>query len=150
MSMSRGTDPFSDLGQLFEQIQRNFEEMAGGFEGNRLALPATVSSVRIDLEDKSDHLLLTAELPGFETDDIDLRVTDQTVQLEAEHDEGTGGEADGEYVRRERRHTSVARSIPLPVAVETEAIEATYNNGVLSVTMPKSEPVTDGNTIEID
>lgn len=148
--MSRRTDPFSDLGQLFEQIQRNFEEMAGGLEGNGLALPATGSSVRIDLKEESDDLVLTAELPGFETDDIDVSLRDRTLHLEAEHEEEAEEEADGEYVRRERRRTSVARSIPLPEAVETEAIEATYNNGVLTVTMPKSEPDSDGNTIEIN
>jgi HSP20 family protein len=93
---------------------------------------------------------LTAELPGFEKDDIDLRVTDRTLRLEAEHEGESTEESDGEYVRRERRQTAVARSIHLPEAVQTDDIEATYNNGILTVRMPKIDPVTQGSEIEIN
>ncbi|WP_328766961.1 Hsp20/alpha crystallin family protein [Haloarcula nitratireducens] len=102
-----------------------------------------------DLENRDDEFVLTADLPGFEKDDIDVRVTDRTLRLEAENAEETEEEEEGEYVRRERHRASVARSISLPEAVEADDISATFNNGVLTVRLPRSEPVTPGKQIEI-
>jgi HSP20 family protein len=146
--MTESRNPFRELQRLLEQMQENFEqggrwwESASGEDGG-------TASVRVDLEDRDAELLLTADLPGFEKDDIDLRVTDHTLHLEAEH-EDTTEETGGEYVRRERRRAAVARSVPLPEAVEVDDIAATYENGVLTVRMPKSEPATAGTHIEVN
>jgi len=146
--MTEPTNPFNEISRLFERIQNDFEEMARGWSKE----PGLVSSVRIDLADRDDEFVLTAELPGFEKDDIDVRVTDSTLRLEAEHAEETeesDEEEQGEYVRRERHRASVARSISLPEAVETDDISATFDNGILTVQLPKKEPVTQGKQIEI-
>jgi len=144
--MAKPTNPFNELSHFFEQMQSDFEEMAHSWSDE----PELVSSpVRVDLEDRDGEFVLTAELPGFEKDDIDVRVTDRTLRLEAEHAEETEEEEEGEYVKRERHRASVARSISLPEAVEADDISATFNNGVLTVHLPKSEPMTQGKQIEI-
>lgn len=149
--MTNPTNPFNELRRLFEQMQENVEKMTRSWEDEAFEMTPTVSaSVDVDLENRDDELVLTADLAGFDKDDIDVRVADRTLRLEAEHTEETETEADGEYVRRERRRASVARSIRLPEAVETDDIEATYINGVLTVRMPKRDPVTDGTEIEIN
>jgi HSP20 family protein len=136
---------------MFERMQELFAEMANNWNGEAFQTSSlTASSANVDLEDRSDEFVLTAELPGFDKGDIDVRVTDRTLRLEAEHEEESTEETDGEYIRRERRQTSVARSIPLPGAVETDDIEATYNNGILTVRMPKSDPLTQGSEIDIN
>lgn len=146
MGMTKPTNPFNEVSRLFERMQNDFEEMARSWSGE----PEFVSShVRVDLEDKDDEFVLTAELPGFDTDDIDVRMTDRTVHLEAEHAEETEAKEEGEYVKRERHRASVARSISLPGEVEADDISATFDNGVLTVHLPKSEPVTQGKQIEI-
>jgi len=146
MDMARPTNPFNEISHLFERMQSDFEEMARTWSEE----PEVVSSsVRVDLEDKDDEFVLTAELPGFEKDDIDVRVTDRTLRLEAEHAEETEEEEEGEYVKRERHRASVARSISLPERVDADEISATFNNGVLTVRLPKSEPMTQGKQIEI-
>ncbi|MEF8819152.1 MAG: Hsp20/alpha crystallin family protein [Haloferacaceae archaeon] len=145
--MDRPTDPFDELSRLFERMQSDFEEMARSW-GDEPGLVS--SSVRVDLEDRADELVLTAELPGFETDDIDVRVTDRTLHLEADHTTAAEETAEGEYLKRERRRTSVSRSVSLPEAVETDDISASFNNGVLTVRLPKSEPATQGEAIEIE
>jgi HSP20 family protein len=144
--MTNPTNPFTDLNRLFERMQSDFEEMARSWSEESEFVS---SSVRVDLEDRDDEFVLTAELPGFEKDDIDVQVTDRTLRLEVEHAEETEEEEEGEYVRRERHRASVARSISLPEAVEADDISATFNNGVLTVQLPKSEPVTQGKQIEI-
>ncbi|MEF8813274.1 MAG: Hsp20/alpha crystallin family protein [Halovenus sp.] len=149
--MTSPTNPFNEFRRLFEQMQENFEEIARSWDEEAFEMtPAVSSSVDVDLQDRGEELVLTAELPGFDSDDIDVRVTDRKLRLEAEHEEESEAEAEGEYVRRERRRASVARSIPLPEAVETADIEATHTNGVLTVRMPKSEPATRGTEIDIN
>ena len=144
--MARPTNPFNEISHLFERMQSDFEEMARTWSEE----PEVVSSsVRVDLENKDDEFVLTAELPGFEKDDIDVRVTDRTLRLEAEHAEETEEEEEGEYVKRERHRASVARSISLPERVDADEISATFNDGVLTVRLPKSEPMTQGKQIEI-
>jgi HSP20 family protein len=140
------TNPFTEPNRFFERMQNDFEEMAHSWSEESEFVS---SSVRVDLEDRDDEFVLTAELPGFEKDDIDVRVTDRTLRLEAEHAEETEEEEEGEYVRRERHRASVTRSISLPEAVEVDDISATFNNGILRVQLPKSEPVTQGKQIEI-
>jgi HSP20 family protein len=146
MDMARPTNPFNEISHLFERMQSDFEEMARTWSEE----PEVVSSsVWVDLEDKDDEFVLTAELPGFEKDDIDVRVTDRTLRLEAEHAEETEAEEEGEYVKRERHRASVARSISIPERVDADEISAKFNNGVLTVRLPKSEPMTQGKQIEI-
>lgn len=140
------TNPLTEPNRFFERMQNDFEEMAHSWSEESEFVS---SSVRVDLEDRDDEFVLTAELPGFEKDDIDVRVTDRTLRLEAEHAEETEEEEEGEYVRRERHRASVTRSISLPEAVEVDEISATFNNGILRVQLPKSEPVTQGKQIEI-
>lgn len=149
--MTNPTNPFNELRRLFEQMQENVEEVARSWDQEPFEMaPAVSSSVDVDLQDRDEELVLTAELPGFDSDDIDVRITDHTLRLEAEREEESEEEAEGEYVRRERRRTSVARSIRLPEPVETDDTEATYTNGVLTVRLPKSEPTTHGTEIEIN
>lgn len=148
--MVRSKNPFKDLERLFEQMQENIEESRGWWEQESLPSGgAETRSVKVDLEDRDEELVLTAELPGFDKDDIDVRVTDRTLRLEAEHEE-EAEEEEGEFIRRERRRTAVSRSVRLPEAVETDEITATYNNGVLTIGMPKTEPVTKGTKIEVN
>lgn len=144
--MTNPTNPFTELNRFFERMQSDFEEMARSWSEESAFVS---SSVRVDLEDRDDEFVLTAELPGFEKDDIDVRVTDRTLRLEAEHTEETEEEEEGGFVRRERHHASIARSISLPEPVEADDISATFNNGVLTVRLPKREPVTEGTQIEI-
>jgi HSP20 family protein len=144
--MTKPTTPFDEFSGLFERMQNDFEELARSWSGE----PGLVSSrVRVDLEDRDDEFVLTADLPGFDADDIDVRVTDRTLRLEAEHAEETEARERGAYVKRERHRASVARSISLPETVEADDISATFDNGVLTVQLPKSEPATHGTRIEI-
>ncbi len=148
--MTTSRNPFRELERLFEQMQENVEEASRWWDPERSTSEGSgTASVKVDLEDKDEEFVLTAELPGFTKDDIDVRVTDRALRLEAEHEEESETE-DGDFVRRERRRASVARSVPLPEAVEADDISATYNNGILTVRMPKREPATQGTKIEVN
>jgi HSP20 family protein len=104
--------------------------------------------MRIDVADHDDEIVVTADLPGFEKDDIDLSIAGEALTIRA--DRGVDAEHESEnYVRRERRRHSVRRTVPLPAAVREADATASYTNGVLTVTLPK-EAVADDDSHHID
>ena len=96
-------------------------------------------------------MFVTADLPGFQKEHNALSIAGGALTISADRDVDTEEESDN-YVRRERRHHSVRRTISLPVDVDEEAAMASYTNGVLSITLPKlvSEDEDDSHRIDID
>lgn len=133
--MSTRSNPFAELERLLERMSRQFNENfrmwgpIGRFEDG-------VASTAVDLVEHDDKFVVTFDLPGFETEDVEIRVTNHTLRIEANHDEADA--EDGEsYIRRERRHRSIRQSVRLPEEVDTEAVTAQMKHGVLTVTLPR-------------
>jgi HSP20 family protein len=120
-------NPFEEIEKFFERMSRQFDE--GGVSRLR--------DVSIDLRDTEDELVVTADLPGYEKDDIDLSIAGRKLTIEADRSEEMEEEEDARYIRRERSRRHVSRTIRLPVEVVDEEAMAAYNNGVLTVTLPK-------------
>lgn len=135
----RGDNPFQEIEQLFDRMSREF----GG-----TPFAASTGSVAVDVEERDDEFVVTADVPGYSKEDIEVTLADRTLRVRAEHEEETE-EGDADYLRRERRTTSASRSVRLPADVEEEGIRATYKNGVLSVTLPKRESE-GGQQIEVE
>ncbi|ELZ93173.1 MULTISPECIES: archaeal heat shock protein Hsp14 [Haloferax] len=147
--MMRRTNPFDDFEELFERMSRQFDEMGRQFD--RSGMMAQVRhEMAIDVTDHDGEIVVTVDLPGYEKEDIALSVANRTLTVEAtrELDEER---AEGEYLRRERRHESARRTIRLPETVDEDGASASYHNGVLTVTLPKrdAEP-DDSRRIDID
>jgi len=86
-----------------------------------------------------DEFVVMADLPGYDREDIDVRATEGRLTITAEHD-AASEDADRRYLRRERRHESVTRSVDLPGPVVDEDASATYRHGVLTITLPRRLP----------
>ena len=106
----------------------------------RSGKPAVVP--RIDVRESDEAWLIDAELPGLEQSQIDVSVDDGvlTISGERKSEETSEDEATG-YRHLERYRGSFRRSLRLPEDVDTEAIQAAYRNGVLSLTVPKPPKV---------
>ena len=100
------------------------------------ATPAT-GMLRTDIVDQGDHYLLSAELPGLSKEDIQVDLADGMLTIRANRTE-ENEETKGNYLRRERKVGSYARSFDVS-AVKTEDITAQYQDGVLSLKLPKIE-----------
>ncbi|MGN6714081.1 Hsp20/alpha crystallin family protein [Anaerocolumna jejuensis] len=101
-----------------------------------------------DVLDKGDHYLLQAELPGFKKEDISMKLENDMMIIKASHQDETKEEKDN-YIRRERNLNSYQRTFSV-AGVDKDRIMASYNNGILAVTLPKEDALTDGNkSIEI-
>ena len=112
---------------------RELDNMERSFFGNG----SVVSAFRTDVSDTGDAFKLEAELPGFSKDDIKIDIENDCLTISAERkldDE----DKKKNFVKRERFYGSYSRSFDV-TGIDTDAIEASYNDGVLTLTMPKKK-----------
>ena len=125
-------------GSLLDEF---FKEVAPGFFIKPLhgdPVPGA-SQIRIDVSENDQAFTVRAEIPGVNKQDIHVSVEGSIVTLSAEirqHDAEREGE---KLLRSERYYGSVARSFQLPVDVEAAQAKARYDNGVLTLTLPKKQ-----------
>jgi HSP20 family protein len=131
-----GFAPGTELNRLRREIDRLFEDPF-----NFLA-PSTSFfqnwTPAVDIFEDKDKYIVKAEIPGMKREDIDVSLDGHTLTLSGErkHEEE---KTEGENYRSERYFGRFQRSITLPSEVKTDNIEAAYKDGVLTVTLPKSE-----------
>ena len=113
---------------------RDFEEMSRSFWANN-----NVSAFRTDITEKDGKYVLEADLPGLKKEDISVNIDKDCLTITAEHKSEEKEENADSYIRRERYYGSYTRSFNVK-GIDTEAITAAYNDGVLTLTMPKKEP----------
>ncbi|QFU83107.1 Hsp20/alpha crystallin family protein [Natronorubrum aibiense] len=151
--MSTDSNPFRALEKQFERLQQQLEESLSMWDIDQFGQSqAAVTTMGIDLADHGEEFVLTADVPGFERDDIDVRLSKDTIHITATHESETTDEREDEfYIKSERARQSLSRSIRLPEPVDEEAVEARYRNGVLTITLPKREPeAREGQQIDIE
>ena len=105
--------------------------------------------ISVDVADHGGEFVVTADLPGYDKEDIDLSVSERMLTIGAARDY-EGEEGDESYLRRERGHASVRRSVRLPESVDEHGAGASYHNGVLTITLPKIDVDDDARRIDID
>ncbi len=133
-------DPFRDLITLREKMNRLFEE-AYTARGEERDLVSSSWSPSVDIYENEQHLVLTAEVPGIEDKDIEIKIEDNTLTLKGERkfEKETKEE---NYHRIERAYGSFYRSFSLPPYIDQDKIEAEHEHGVLKITMPKKHETT--------
>ena len=125
-------------GSLFDDF---FKDIAPGFYVRPLhgdGVP-TPSQIKVDVKETDGGYTVQAEVPGVPKEDIHVSIEGNVVSLRAEvrqHDQKTEGE---KVLRSERYFGSVARSFQLPVDVDAAQAKAKYDNGVLTLTLPKKQ-----------
>jgi HSP20 family protein len=92
-----------------------------------------------DIEDKGTYYELRADLPGVSKKDIDINLTENSIELSGRQEESKE-ESDTNYLLKERRWSSFSRSFNFPEAVLPKKAEAEMKNGILHVKIPKKEP----------
>jgi HSP20 family protein len=93
---------------------------------------------QVNVYEDKDHLSIEAQLPGIDLNDVELSVKEQTLQLRGERKTETEKSKDG-YHFREAQYGKFSRSFSLPNTVNPDEAKATYEKGVLTITMPKQE-----------
>ncbi len=126
-------NPFRDMVAMNEAIDRLFDDTylgrSGGFQG---------ANPTVDLLEKDDHYIVKAELPGFDPSKVDIRVEGNLLTLKGEYNQ-EGEKQEGEYHLRERRQGNFTRTFSLPTPVNADKATAEFENGVLTLNLPKDE-----------
>jgi HSP20 family protein len=100
-------------------------------------LPAE-EALAIDIYETADSVVVKTSVPGVKPEEIDITITGNTVTIAGETKAEEKVEEEN-YIRRERRYGRFSRSVTLPSGVKTEKAEATFEHGLLTLTIPKAE-----------
>lgn len=128
-------EPMREMMTLREAMDRLFDDaFTRPISLNNWSMPA------IDMYQTDDKVVVKAALPGLSAEDVQISVTGDVLTLKGEfrQDEEV---KDATYQLKERRYGSFERSLMLPTDVETDKAKAEFQNGVLTITLPKAEAV---------
>lgn len=130
--------PLGDIVSLRDAMDRLFED---SFVRPDMWANGSALAVPVDLWESKDAYHLKADVPGMTPDDIDINVTQDTVTISGEVKAASSIKDDEAWLRQERRSGKFTRSFTLPVAIDANKVDATFQSGVLHLTLPKSEAV---------
>ena len=126
------------LSSLRREMDRVFEDFEDVFGRGLLTRGEHGIEPAIEVSDTKDAVVVKAQLPGIKKENIQIDVSDNALTLKGESKEEETKE-EKNYHRREFRYGAFSRTIPLPVAVQSEKAKAQLKDGVLEITLPKSE-----------
>lgn len=111
------------------------------FEPSSLqARTSGVAAPKVDIRDKEDHFEITAELPGVKKEDVHVHLDNGVLTIETESNDEKTEEKDGVVIRRERYSGKMVRSFTLGPGVSEADIKAGFENGLLTLEVPKKSP----------
>jgi HSP20 family protein len=125
------------LARLQDEFESLFDRVLGGlptpFDDDELLDERMWG---LDIEERDNEVVVRADVPGFEPDELDVQLTGRLLTVKAEHEQ-TKEEKDAKRVERSFR--SFYRTVSLPEDVKSDQVQAKYKNGVLEIHVPKSE-----------
>ena len=131
--------PFTLMRRFGEEMDRLFGDSGPGRDwlapvlGNA-KLPG-LWSPQVEVIERNNELVVRADLPGLTKDEVDVQLSADSITIEGERKQERKEEGDG-YYRSERSYGKFYRRIPVPDGVDVKDAEATFQNGVLEITMP--------------
>lgn len=123
---------WSEMDRLQREMNRLFDRTAGQRAQMAASFPA------INIWASEDRQVLTAEVPGFDPDEIEVKVIGDVLTISGRR-EPEEHPADVRYHRQERGYGSFTRSVELPYQVDAGKVEATFKNGIIEIELPRAE-----------
>lgn len=137
MSVTRW-DPLSEVVSLRDAmdnlLRESFVRPLAGMTANALSVP-------LDVRETDNEYIINAVLPGVRPQDLQLHVKGDTLQISGEikQEQEHEGSQQGQWLLRERRYGHFQRTLGLPASVQSDEANATFENGILRVTLPKTQ-----------
>jgi HSP20 family protein len=137
MSSLMRWDPFRNTLSLRNAMDRLFED---SFVTPRFGwiAPASAAGMALDVYETKEQVVVKAALPGIKPEETEVTITGDTLTIRGESKEEKEIKEEN-YIRKERHFGSFARSVTLPAGLEADKAEATFEDGVLTLKIPKSE-----------
>ena len=133
-------DPFQDLRSAQDEMGQMSPMLAHalGLYGQQSSGRATAWAPALDISERKDAYLVAVELPGLKPEDLDITMEDGLLTIQGER-QFTSESSEQQFHRVERRYGAFRRSITLPAHVMAEGIQASFEDGVLQILVPKAE-----------
>jgi HSP20 family protein len=135
MTLLTRWDPFREFVTIQDRMNRLFRD-SYGTEGRQEDLTTTTFAPAVDVYEDEHNITLKIEVPGIDEKDIDVRIENHTLTVHGER-KFEKEEKEENFRRVERQYGSFTRTFTLPQTVDTENVSATYDKGVLKITLPK-------------
>lgn len=126
--------PYQELVAMSNRLNRTFNDSYAPRTEDSFGVWAPP----VDIFERQDHLVIRAEIPGVQKEDMDVRIENGVLTLHGERKQDTEVKEENAH-RMERIYGSFARSFSLPTTVDASKVSATYKDGILEVTVPKAE-----------
>jgi HSP20 family protein len=133
-------DPFQDLRSAQDEMAQMSPMLAHalGLHTQQANARASAWVPALDISERKDAYLVTVELPGLKPEDLDITMEDGLLTIQGER-QFTSESSEQQFHRVERRYGAFRRSITLPTHAMAEGIEASFEDGVLQILVPKAE-----------
>ena len=136
MSISRW-EPFREMMTLRQAMDRLFEDSFVRPSLGWIAPPGA-ASLAVDMFETKDHVAVQVALPGVKPEQVEVSITGDTLTIQGESKDESEVKEEN-YLRKEQRYGSFCRSLTLPRGLKADKAEATFENGVLKLRIPKAE-----------
>ena len=136
--------PAKDLYNFFDNVfNRNITDFFGSDQA--------ISSPSVNVVETKDDFRIEVAAPGYEKGDFKLNLDKDQLSISVEKEENSEVKEEGKFTRREFNYTSFKRSFQLPDTINADAIGAAYEQGILTITLPKAEvkPEEEAKVIEV-
>jgi HSP20 family protein len=125
---------FFDIDKFFDDFYAPVKKESGPL--------SSFFTPRVDIKENPDHYEITAELPGVKKEDLHLHLEDGILTIDAETRQEEKEEEKGKVIRQERRYGKYSRSFTIGPGIEENDIDASFENGVLTIKAPKAVETT--------
>lgn len=131
--------PLSVFHKLHNEMNKLFEEAGHGFGlwHPDYQDPFSQCQAKVDVQDNGNDIVITAEIPGVEMNDLEITATPTYISLAGEKHAEKEEKKKG-YYRMEREYGYFRRIVPLPCEIQNNNVDAVFKNGVLTLTLPKT------------
>ncbi|WP_067960587.1 Hsp20/alpha crystallin family protein [Nitrosopumilus sp. Nsub] len=130
---------WGDLEKVFDDFRSDLERSFTSFPSIHVPQIVQTTQNSCDVIDEGNHYKVIMNMPGVEKKDIKLNVTDNSIEVSAEHKEESK-EKKKNYLRKERNHVSYYRTLPFSEKIVSGKTNAKLTNGILEIHIPKLKP----------
>jgi len=145
-------DPFDEFRHMREQMNSLFDDSFGRFSltpGAKHGSHAHTFAPNLDLQEKDDCYVARMDIPGADKNNVSVNLEDRDLTVSGRISESTEKKDGDQVLRKERRSGSFKRSLTLPGPVAADKLDARYDNGVLTITIPKAKEDKQSKTVQV-
>ncbi len=135
MAIIRYNNPFRELEEMQDRLSSFFNEAWGGSSQSNLNIP----TADVYLDEDESNLIVEAQLPGYNEEDVDISIDNGALSIRAEHSQKNTEEKKGRKYIVQESSSSLYRRVGLPKNVDADKIKARFEDGVLKITAPMKD-----------